>query len=70
MTKNDAPVDELSKAQERARLKSAARAAARQGKGRYGLCDACKFRAGDVCRNLAIRTKITVRVEECAAFDV
>lgn len=70
VTKNDALTDELRKEQERARLESAARAAAKQGKGRYGLCDACKFRAGDVCWILARRTKITARVEECVAFDI
>lgn len=70
VTKNDALTDELNKAQEYVRLESAARAAAKQGKGRYGLCDACKFRAGNVCWILARRTEITARIEECAAFDI
>lgn len=70
MTKNDALADELREEQECARLESAARAAAKQGKGRYGLCDACKRRAGNVCGSIAIRAKITARVEECAAFDI
>jgi hypothetical protein len=70
VTKNDALTDELNEAQEYVRLESAARAAAKQGKGRYGLCDACKFRAGNVCWILARRTEITARIEECAAFDI